>query len=112
MKSGYFLRFFCLVILLMAFVPAAKVGAVVPNDAPPVDFFQLPWEQGAAWVAIDGLDIGKLQGWLYSKYRIVTTPLIHPEFQGLRVTPSVYTSLDEVDTFTDRMVEAIRRGVA
>ena len=72
-----------------------------------------PNESGAIGVvAIDGMDIGKLQGWLYSKYRIVTTPLIHPEFQGLRVTPSVYTSLDEVDTFTDRMLDAIRRGVA
>jgi isopenicillin-N epimerase len=62
-------------------------------------------------VAIAGLDIGKLGGWLLDKHRIVTTPLIHPEFQGLRVTPNVYTTLDEIDIFSDRMLTAIRRGV-
>jgi selenocysteine lyase/cysteine desulfurase len=72
-----------------------------------------PNESGAIGVvAVEGMDIGKLQGWLLSKHRIVTTPLIHPEFQGLRVTPNVYTTLDEVDLFADRMIEAIRRGVA
>ena len=72
-----------------------------------------PNESGAIGVvAIDGMDIGKLQGWLMARHRIVTTPLIHPEFQGLRVTPNVYTTLDEVDLFADRMEDAIRRGVA
>jgi hypothetical protein len=37
---------------------------------------------------------------------------VHEEFNGLRVTPNVYTSLDEIDTFGDRMVEAIRKGSA
>jgi selenocysteine lyase/cysteine desulfurase len=72
-----------------------------------------PNESGAIGVvAIDGMDIGKLQGWLYAKYRIVTTPLIHPEFQGLRVTPNVYTTLDEIDRFTEVMTSAIKKGIA
>jgi len=28
---------------------------------------------------------------------------VHPEFNGLRITPNVYTTLDEVDAFSDRM---------
>jgi selenocysteine lyase/cysteine desulfurase len=72
-----------------------------------------PNESGAIGVvAVEGMDIGKLQGWLLAKHRIVTTPLIHPEFNGLRVTPNVYTTLDEIDLFADRMEQAIRRGVA
>ena len=72
-----------------------------------------PNESGAIGVvAVEGMDIGKLQGWLMAKHRIVTTPLIHTEFQGLRVTPNVYTTLDEVDFFADKMTEAIRRGIA
>jgi selenocysteine lyase/cysteine desulfurase len=72
-----------------------------------------PNESGAIGVvAVEGMDIGKLQGWLLTKHHIVTTPLIHPEFNGLRVTPNVYTTLDEVDLFADRMEQAIRRGVA
>jgi selenocysteine lyase/cysteine desulfurase len=72
-----------------------------------------PKESGAIGVvAVDGLDIAKLHAWLLSRHRIVTTPLIHAEFNGLRVTPNVYTTLDEIDLFGDRMLEAIRRGVA
>src|SRR4051812_18402350 len=72
-----------------------------------------PNQSGAIGVvAVEGMDIGKLQSWLLTKHRIVATPLIHPEFNGLRVTPNVYTTLDEVDLFADRMESAIRRGIA
>ena len=67
---------------------------------------------GIGLVHVDGMDVGKLGGWLYDKYKIVSTPIGHPEFTGLRVTPNVYTTLDEIDTFTGAMREAIRKGVA
>jgi isopenicillin-N epimerase len=67
---------------------------------------------GIAMVNVDGLDTGKLQGWLWSKHRIITTPIIHAEFNGLRITPNVYTTLDEVDRFGDTVIEAMKRGVA
>jgi len=67
---------------------------------------------GIGLVQVDGMDIGKLGGWLLDKYHIVSTPIGHPEFTGLRVTPNVYTTLDEIDTFTGAMREAIRKGVA
>jgi selenocysteine lyase/cysteine desulfurase len=63
-------------------------------------------------VSVEGLDMAKVGTWLLDKHRIVTTPIVNDEFNGLRVTPNVYTSLDEIDTFGDRMVEAIRKGVA
>jgi hypothetical protein len=31
------------------------------------------------------------------------TPIVHDEFQGVRVTPNLYTTLDEVDMFADAM---------
>ncbi len=71
-----------------------------------------PYSGGIGLVSIDGMDMGALGGWLLSKHRIVSTPIIHPEFSGLRVTPNVYTTLDEVDLFTDRMLSAIRNGIA
>ena len=72
-----------------------------------------PTKSGAIGVvAIDGMDMGKLGGWLLSKHRIVTTPMVSPEFAGLRVTPSVYSSLDDIDRFGDAMEEAIKRGMA
>jgi isopenicillin-N epimerase len=72
-----------------------------------------PKENGAIGVvSVDGLDVAKLHPWLWTKHHIVATPLVHAEFQGLRVTPNVFTTLDEVDTFADVMLRAIRRGIA
>ncbi|MEX2178150.1 MAG: aminotransferase class V-fold PLP-dependent enzyme [Gemmatimonadaceae bacterium] len=71
-----------------------------------------PGESGAIGVvAFDGLEIGALYGWLRTKHRVVTTPLVHDEFAGLRVTPSIYTTLDEVDRFAELTLHAIRNGV-
>ncbi|MEP6617738.1 MAG: aminotransferase class V-fold PLP-dependent enzyme [bacterium] len=61
---------------------------------------------------IDGMDMGKLGGWLLSQHRIVTTPMVTDEFKGMRITPNVYTTVDEVDLFADRVIKAIKQGAA
>ena len=72
-----------------------------------------PTKSGAIGVvAIDGMDLGKLGGWLLSQHRIVTTPMVTDEFHGMRITPNVYTTVDEVDLFADRVTKAIRQGMA
>ena len=43
---------------------------------------------------------------------IITTPIGHPEFSGLRITPNVYTTIDEVDRFADTVLAAVQRGIA
>ena len=65
-----------------------------------------------ALFAVDGMDMGKLQEWLLAKHRIVTTPIIHEEFQGIRVTPNLYTTLDETDRFAETVLLAARKGIA
>ena len=70
-------------------------------------------ESGAiGLVDVDGLDPAKLQAWLLGTHHIVTTLIVHDEFKGLRITPNVYTTPGEIDLFADRMLEAIKRGVA
>jgi isopenicillin-N epimerase len=66
---------------------------------------------GIALIHVEGLDTTKLQAYLWDKHRIMTTPIIHAEFNGLRITPSVYTTLDELDTFSDRMEKTIKAGI-
>jgi selenocysteine lyase/cysteine desulfurase len=61
---------------------------------------------------VDGLDMGKLNAWLWGTHRISTAGLNHPEFQGMRITPNVYTTLDEVDKFSDKVLQAIKKGIA
>ncbi len=66
---------------------------------------------GIGFVSVDGFDAPKLAQHLWEKYRIWTVAIVTPgEYQGLRVTPNVYTTLEEVDTFADVMEKLIRRG--
>ena len=72
-----------------------------------------PGRSGAIGVlAIEGMDMAKLGEWLLGQHRIVTTPLVSEEFTGVRITPNVYTTLDEIDLFADRVSRAIRKGLA
>jgi selenocysteine lyase/cysteine desulfurase len=65
-----------------------------------------------ALVNVDGLPFDKLGPWLMANHRIVNTPIKHDEFEGLRITPNVYTTVDEIDTFADKMMYAIRKGIS
>ena len=58
------------------------------------------------------METNRLVSWLLDKHRIVSTPINHDEFTGIRVTPNVYTTLDEIDLFAEKMLEAIKRGIA
>lgn len=62
-------------------------------------------------ISVAGLDTNRLQGWLLEKHRIVTTPINHPQFSGLRITPNIYTTPDEVDLFVDRVRLAMKSGL-
>lgn len=58
MKSKTVVRGFSLLILLISLLPFNTVNALAPAAPPPADMFQLPWDQGIAWYAIDGIDNG------------------------------------------------------
>ncbi len=62
-------------------------------------------------VQIEGVDPGKLTRHLWKKYKIIVVPIKHPEFEGIRVTPNVYTTLEELDRFCDAMEGVIRNGL-
>ena len=56
-----------LVLLIASFLPINhSVSAASP--IPPVDMFQLPWERGQAWVALDGFDDGSFRSTTSSHY--------------------------------------------
>jgi len=71
-----------------------------------------PYAGAIGLISVAGMDMGKLSSWLFDRYRIVNTLINHPEFSGLRITPNVYTTTDEIDLFADKVLEAIRKGVA
>ena len=62
-------------------------------------------------VQVEGLDQVKIGSYLFSKHRIFTTPIVHEEFTGLRITPNLYTTLPELDRFCDVMASIARNGL-
>jgi isopenicillin-N epimerase len=62
-------------------------------------------------VNIEGVNPSAIGTYLFDKHRIFTTPIIHEEFQGIRITPNVYTTLGELDRFCNLMETIARKGL-
>jgi selenocysteine lyase/cysteine desulfurase len=62
-------------------------------------------------VYIDGIDAGALGNYMWNRHQIIVTPINHAEFQGLRVTPNVCTTLEELDRFCDAMEHVAVHGL-
>jgi len=54
---------------------------------------------GIGMFALNAGDLNKLNTTLVSKYGIYISVMPHAEFTGMRITPSVYTTVQEVDYF-------------
>ncbi len=67
---------------------------------------------GIAVFSVDGADMGALNAMLWNEHRILTTTVSFATGEGvvdaIRVSPSVYTTLEEIDRFC----EVVERAVA
>ena len=66
---------------------------------------------GVALVDVAGVDPMKLWAHLWDKHRIQLGATIHDEFRGLRVSPNIYTTLEELDRFCSAVEDVIKRGL-
>lgn len=66
---------------------------------------------GIATFQVEGIASNTLNDWLLHSRRILTTPIVHAEFEGVRVTPSVYTTMEEIERFCESVERAIERGI-
>jgi selenocysteine lyase/cysteine desulfurase len=62
-------------------------------------------------VQVEGTDPYAVCAYLMSRHKIIATPIVHDEFKGVRVTPSVYTTLKELDRFSEVMKTVARKGL-
>jgi selenocysteine lyase/cysteine desulfurase len=67
---------------------------------------------GLANISLEGIDSAKAYEALWSKYRIITASIKHAEYQGLRITPNIYTTLQEIDMFGDGVEELLKKGTS
>ena len=61
-------------------------------------------------VQITGVPTAKVVARLWERWRIIATPIVHAEYEGARITPNVYTTLEEIDTFAAAMEEIAAKG--
>ncbi len=66
---------------------------------------------GIATVEVEGIATSELRDWLWGEHRILTVAINHAQFTGLRVSPSVYSTLEEIDRFSEAMEQVIRNGL-
>ena len=66
---------------------------------------------GIANVQIEGEDTVALRDWLWDEHRIITVSINHAQFEGLRISPSVYSTLEEVGRFVDAMEYVVKNGL-
>ena len=84
------------------------------KDVPKVRFntsFDPKQSCAIANIDIEGTNPSAIGSYLFDKHRIFTTPIVHEEFQGLRITPNVYTTLGELDRFCNFMESIARKGL-
>lgn len=84
------------------------------KDVPKVGFntsFEPKQSCAIANFKIDGIDPVAIGGYLMSKHKIFTTPIVHEEFTGIRITPNVYTTLWELDRFCEIVESIARKGL-
>ncbi|MBC8647342.1 MAG: aminotransferase class V-fold PLP-dependent enzyme [Thermoanaerobaculia bacterium] len=66
---------------------------------------------GIGLIHLEGFETPKLQAHLWEKHHIMTTPIVHPEFNGLRITPNVYTTPAEIDLFAEKIEGVLKTGL-
>ena len=58
--------------------------------------------------AVDGIDVGKFATVMLDKHRVVCTPIGHPKFSGIRVTPNIFSTRDDCDRFADLAARVLK----
>ena len=84
------------------------------KDVPKIGFntsFDPNQSCAIANVKIEGMDPVAIGSYLFAKHKIFTTPIVHEEFKGIRITPNVYTTLTELDRFCDQIEKIARKGL-
>ena len=84
------------------------------KDVPRVRFhtsFDAAQSCAIATVEIEGVEPSAIGDYLMNKHKIFVTPIVHDEFRGLRITPSVYTTLEELDRFSEVMESIAKNGI-
>src|SRR5690349_7763882 len=63
---------------------------------------------GIGFLAFNGVDPVKIHDALWSKYGIVTAAVGHEEYTGLRITPNIYSTVRDIDFFSEKVEKELK----
>ena len=63
---------------------------------------------GIGFLAFNSAEPGKIHDALFSKYNIVTARVAHEEYNGLRITPHIYSTVSDIDVFADAVGKELK----
>ena len=63
---------------------------------------------GIGMLGLNGVNAKLIADALRAKHNIYTAVMEHEEYTGMRITPGIYTTVGEIDTFSKAMEDFIR----
>ena len=67
---------------------------------------QISEKAGVLNIGIEGIEPAAIAAELWRRWRIIVVGIGHEACTGIRVTPNVYTTLEEVDTFIEAYLKS------
>jgi len=62
-------------------------------------------------VELEGVEPKAFENYLWDRHKIIVVAINHAEFRGLRVTPNIYTTMDELDYFVNVFEHVVKNGL-
>ena len=63
-------------------------------------------------VGIEGIKTGDLAAWLLAKHSIFVTAIVNDFIDGLRISPNVYSTVQEIDRLSGALLYAAKNGIS
>jgi selenocysteine lyase/cysteine desulfurase len=63
---------------------------------------------GIGFLSFQGVDAQMVHDALWTKYRVATALMAHAEYTGIRVTPHIYSTVQDVDFFSECVARELR----
>jgi isopenicillin-N epimerase len=63
---------------------------------------------GIGFLAFNGVNAEKMADTLWSKYNIITVRVGHEEYDGLRITPHIYSTVADIDYFVESVEKELK----
>ena len=63
---------------------------------------------GIGFLSFNGVNAQKISEALLSKYAIVTAHSPHEEYDGLRITPHIYSTIGDIDYFAESVEKELK----